>query len=79
MSESTKKPTFRDKSMPSSLSDLPRFRITPKTTSSRVDSERPDIAFGVRSLRDLYNEFSRGFTDPERPKPTPRGPSKSRR
>ncbi|MDF0522483.1 hypothetical protein P0R31_35170 [Bradyrhizobium yuanmingense] len=79
MSESTKKPTFHDKAIPSSLEDLPRFGITPKSTSSREDSERPDIAYGVRSLRDLYNEFTRGFTDPDRSKPAPRGPSKSRR
>jgi len=76
---SIKKPTFHDKAMPSSLKDLPRFGITPKSTSSRADSERPDIAFGVRSLRDLDHEFARGFTDPERSKPTPRGPSKARR
>jgi hypothetical protein len=74
-----KKSPFHEKAMPSSLKDLPRFGITPKSTSSREDSERPDIAFGIRSLRDLDKEFARGFTDPERSKPTPRGPSKSRR
>lgn len=76
---SMKKSPFHEKAMPSSLKDLPRFGITPKSTSSREDSERPDIAFGIRSLRDLDKEFARGFTDPERSKPTPRGPSKSRR
>jgi len=76
---SSKKLTFRDKAMPSSLEVLPRFGITPRSTSSREDSERPDIAFGIRSLRDLDKEFARGFTDPERSKPTPRGPSKARR
>lgn len=76
---SIKKPPSRGESLPPSLSDLPSFRITPKSTSSRADSERADIAFGVRSLRDLDKEFARGFTDPERSKPTPRGPSKSRR
>ncbi|WP_454643094.1 hypothetical protein [Bradyrhizobium liaoningense] len=76
---SMKKPPFHDKAMPPSLKDLPRFGITPKSTSSRADSERPDIAFGVRSLRDLDNEFARGFTDSERSKPAHRGPSKSRR
>jgi hypothetical protein len=76
---SSKKPTFHDKAMPSSLSDLPRFGITPKRTSSRSDSERLDVAFGVRTLRDLDNEVARGFADPDRPKPSPRGPSKTRR
>ncbi|MGJ4993095.1 hypothetical protein ACQR0Z_01670 [Bradyrhizobium sp. HKCCYLS3077] len=79
MSDSTKKPTVRESSVPSSLSELPSFRITSKSSSSRADSERPDIAFGVRSLDDLYEKFSRGFTDPERSKPTPRGPVKKRR
>ncbi|MGJ5204238.1 hypothetical protein [Bradyrhizobium sp. HKCCYLR20261] len=79
MGEFTKKPMPGESSVPSSLSELPRFRITSKSSSSRADSERPDIAFGVRSLDDLYEKFSRGFTDPERSKPTPRGPVKKRR
>jgi hypothetical protein len=78
MSSSSKRPTFYDKSVPPSLTDLPRFSVTPTRTSSRSDSERPDIAYGVRSLRDLDKEFARGFADPERPKPSVRGPSKRR-
>ena len=74
-----KNPTFRDKPLSSSLSGLPRFGITSKSTSSRLDSERGDIAFGVRSLRDLEKALSRGFADPDRPKPPPRGTSKKRR
>jgi hypothetical protein len=76
---SSKKPTFHDKAMPSSLEGLPRFGITPKSTSSREESERSDLAFGIRSLRDLDKEFARGFTDPDRSKPPPRSPSKARR
>jgi hypothetical protein len=76
---SSKKTTFHDKAIPRSLSDLPRFGITSRQTSSRAQNERTDIAFGVRSLRDLENEFSRGFADLERPKPSPRGTSKTRR
>lgn len=75
---STRRPTFHDKPVPSSLKDLPRFSVTPTRTSSRSDSERADIAFGVRSLHDLDKEFARGFADPERPEPPVRGPSKRR-
>jgi hypothetical protein len=76
---SSKKTTFPSKPMPRSLSDLPRFGITTKQTSSRELIERTDVAFGVRSLSDLDNEFARGFTDLDRPKLSPRGPAKSRR
>jgi hypothetical protein len=67
-----KKPTFDDEHMPPSLKQLPRFGITSKSSSSRSDNEREDVAFGIRSLRDLDKEISRGFTDPDRPKPSPR-------
>jgi hypothetical protein len=75
---SSRKSTFHDKAMPSSLSKLPRFGITSRQTSSRSDSERDDIAFGVSSLGDLENLLSRGFGDLDRPKPSPKR-SKTRR
>ena len=74
-----KTPTFRDKPLSQSLSGLERFGITSKSTSSRAASEREDIAFGVRSLRDLERELSRGFADPDRPTPSSKRTSKMRK
>jgi hypothetical protein len=57
----TKKPT----PLPSALTDLPRYGTTSTQSSSRKDSERPDVAFGVKSMDDLVKKLKSGFAKPE--------------
>jgi pyocin large subunit-like protein len=69
---SSKKTTFRkrtslkDRRVPLSLADLPRYSVTPSSSVSRELSGRQDIAFRVRSLDDLVKETNSGFADPAR-------------
>lgn len=58
---SSKKPPLDD-DLPPSLKGLPRFSITRESSSSRADAEREDVAFNIRSIRDLDKQISRGFT-----------------
>ena len=49
--------------LPPSLEKLPRFRTTPKPSSSRKDNERPDVAFGVGSRDDLVKKMKSGLRE----------------
>lgn len=60
------------KSLPPSLQKLPRFSITPSPAPSRKDHERSDMAFGVRSAKDLQEQLKRGFASSGQPKPPSR-------
>jgi hypothetical protein len=57
----SKKPT----DLPPSLKGLPRYSTTSTRSSSRKDSERPDVAFDVNSMDDLVEKLKRGFANPD--------------
>jgi hypothetical protein len=58
--EDSKKP------LPSSLGRLPGFRVTSTPAFSRRDSERKDIAFGVKSVEDLQKRLKSGFASTDK-------------
>jgi hypothetical protein len=49
--------------LPSSLGKLPRYSITSTPAFSRTDHERADIAFGVKTMKDLMTKLKEGFAE----------------
>jgi hypothetical protein len=73
------KKDFRERPVPPSLKGLPRFGFTSRRSATREESDRHDIAFGIRSLNDLMSVVEDGFADPEtspRPSSLSRAPRK---
>jgi len=64
MKKVTDRPDFQDREVPPSLERLPRFAFTSSRASSREQSARSDIAFGVRNAEDLIEAFRGGFAAP---------------
>lgn len=72
MKKTTDKPDFQERSLPRALEGLPRFAFkSSRSAGSREQSGRDDIAFNIRTSRDLIDAMKEGFADPDAAPPKP--------
>jgi len=72
MKKTSDKPDFQSRTVPPALEGLPRFAFTPsRAASSREQSGRKDIAFNIRTSKDLIDAMKDGFANPAAATPKP--------